>query len=94
MSRFAANSLGFTVASILAVGLAPALRAETPSRSEASGQLEDIVITATKRESRLQDTPISVTAVTGEDILERGLADFTSLAMSVPGLSMRSSGPG
>ena len=94
MSRFAADSLGFAIASIVAVGLASPARSETPSRTEASGQLEDIVITATKRESRLQDTPISVTAVTGEDIQERGLADFTSLAMSVPGLSMRSSGPG
>ena len=59
-----------------------------------SGQLEDVVITATKRSSTVQDTPISVTAVTGQEILDRGIADFTQLAQSIPGLSMRSSGPG
>jgi outer membrane receptor protein involved in Fe transport len=85
--------LRLAVACALA-GLTTNLHAQTSSKADTSGQLEDIVITATKRESRLQETPISVTAFTGEDIQERGLADFTSLAMTVPGLSMRSSGPG
>ena len=93
MTTVQSRSLRMAIACLLA-GLTTHLHAETPSKADASGQLEDIVITATKRESRLQETPISVTAVTGEDILERGLADFTALAMTVPGLSMRSSGPG
>ncbi len=94
MTRTPPDSLRIPIAFVLGVGLTTAVHGETPSRAEASGQLEDIVITATKRESRLQDTPISVTALSGEDILERGLTDFTALAMTVPGLSMRSSGPG
>ena len=64
------------------------------AQSDASTQLADIVVTATKRASTVQDTPISLTAVTGQEIQERGLADFTALAQSVPGVSMRSSGPG
>jgi len=88
------SALRIAIAVSLGVGFISVGHAETPARAEASGQLEEIVITATKRSSRLQDTPISVTAFSGEDILERGLADFTALAMTVPGLSMRSSGPG
>ena len=68
--------------------------AQEKEPAKVSGQLEDIVISATKRETTLHDTPISVTAVTGDEILERGLSDFTALAQSVPGISMRSSGPG
>jgi iron complex outermembrane recepter protein len=94
MNRTPSEARRLALALALAAGLTTAVHAEAPAKTEAAGQLEDIVITATKRESRLQDTPISVTAVTGEDIQERGLADFTALAMSVPGLSMRSSGPG
>lgn len=56
--------------------------------------LQEVVITANKRTSTVQDTPISVTAITGRDIEDRGVADFTALAQSVPGVSMRSSGPG
>ena len=42
----------------------------------------------------MQKTPISVTAVTGQDILDRGITDFNSLAATVPGVSLKSSGPG
>ncbi len=57
-------------------------------------QLAEIVVTATKRPTTLQTTPASITAVTGSEIASRGLVDFNSLAESVPGISMRTSGPG
>jgi outer membrane receptor protein involved in Fe transport len=53
-----------------------------------------VVITATKRESTVQDTPISVTAISAADIANKGLTDFNSLAQTVPGIAMRTSGPG
>ena len=56
--------------------------------------LEEIIVTATRRESTVQSTPISMTAVSGQDIQDRGLADLRTLAQSVPGVSMRTSGPG
>jgi iron complex outermembrane recepter protein len=59
-----------------------------------SGQLQEIVVTAQKRESTVQNTPISLTAVTGADIQERGLTDLSNLVLSVPGVSIRTSGPG
>jgi outer membrane receptor protein involved in Fe transport len=63
------------------------------SRSD-SGQLEEIVVTAEKRESTVQNTPISLTAVSGQDIQARGLTDLADLVQSVPGVSLRTSGPG
>jgi iron complex outermembrane receptor protein len=59
-----------------------------------SGQLEEIVVTAEKRETSAEKTPISLTAVSGADILNRGITDLASLMQSVPGVSMRTSGPG
>jgi iron complex outermembrane receptor protein len=53
--------------------------AEQAAEPEPSDQLAEIVITATKRESTVQTTPISITAVSGADIQARGLADFTAL---------------
>ncbi|MGO8856131.1 MAG: TonB-dependent receptor [Steroidobacteraceae bacterium] len=63
------------------------------SRSD-TGQLEEIVVTAEKRESTIETTPISLTAVSGADILNRGISDLASLMQSVPGVSIRTSGPG
>src|SRR6202000_3096299 len=44
--------------------------------------------------STVFDTPISLTAVTGDDIQDRGIADLVSLTQSIPGVSMRTAGPG
>jgi iron complex outermembrane receptor protein len=56
--------------------------------------LEEIVVTAQKRASTVQDTPISITAVSGADLAERGITDFSTLAAETPGISMRNNGPG
>jgi iron complex outermembrane receptor protein len=68
---------------------------QTTTTAEARGDsLEEIVVTAAKRESTLQTTPISITALTGQDLQDRGITDLQSIVQSVPGVSMRSSGPG
>ena len=56
-----------------------ALLITTPVPSFAQG-LEEIVVTARKREESLQDVPISVQAISGDEIRERGLFDIGSLA--------------
>ena len=74
-------------------GLFAHLAAAQQSHTD-SGQLEEIIVTAEKRESTVQTTPISLTAVSGADISDRGLSDLGNLVTSVPGVSMRTSGPG
>ncbi len=50
--------------------------------------LQEIVVTPEKRNSTIQDTPISLTAITGEQLQAQGVI------AEVLGISMRSSGPG
>jgi iron complex outermembrane recepter protein len=57
-------------------------------------QLQEIVVTAQKRESTVQTTPLSITALTGQDLVDRGITDIAAIVQSVPGVSMRTSGPG
>jgi outer membrane receptor protein involved in Fe transport len=71
-----------------------AAAAATAAASAESDTLADVVITATKRESTVQDTPISVTAVSAEELTDRGISSFIELSQSIPGISMRSSGSG
>ena len=54
--------------------------------------LEAIVITATKRATTVQSTPISITAVTSGQMADRGLTDLDSLVTTVPSLAVRNSG--
>ena len=57
-------------------------------------RLPQVIITATKRPTTLQSTAASVTAITASEIIHRGWTDFDSLARSVPGLAVRTAGPG
>jgi iron complex outermembrane receptor protein len=56
--------------------------------------IEEIVVTAQKRSSFLEKTPISITAVSGEDMQNRGITNFSTLAAATPGISMKTNGPG
>lgn len=49
--------------------------------------LEEIVVTARKREEALQDVPLTVTAVGATKIQELGIRDARELALYVPGFS-------
>ncbi len=57
-------------------------------------QLSEIVVTAEKREATVQSTALSLTAISGADLQSRGATDLSSLLTSVPGVSIRTSGPG
>ena len=60
------------------------------ARLLAQGQgLEEILVTAQRREQSLQDVPISVTALTGEVIAEGGFSDVEDMSFFVPNLFMR-----
>jgi|TARA_B100002003_G_scaffold146783_2_gene135881 outer membrane receptor protein involved in Fe transport len=48
--------------------------------------LEEIIVTAQKREQSLQDVPISVSAVSGETIENRSINSLSDLSRSVPNL--------
>ncbi len=60
----------------------------------AGDQLEEIVVTAEKRSSTVQETPMSLTAVSGTQLESQGIVSVEDLAAHVPGISMRTAGPG
>lgn len=57
-------------------------------------QLEEVVVTALKRSSSLQDTPISVSALTGDTLRKIGADGFLDFVNHVPGLTIVDEGPG
>ena len=46
--------------------------------------LEEVVVTAQKREQTLKDVPISISAVSGKTIENRSIDDLASLSSSIP----------
>jgi iron complex outermembrane recepter protein len=64
--------------------------AETPVAVEATsaGTLEEVVVTAQKRSEKLQDVPLAVTALTGDELTDAGVTKFLDLGQVVPTLSI------
>src|SRR5262245_53362004 len=86
------GTVGALVGALVASGLA--WSAESSPETSVSGALEEVVVTAEKRESTVQKTPISITAVSGADLQAQGTSSLLTVAQQVPGVSFKTSGPG
>ncbi len=86
--RLAAIGLG--VGMIYAGGAeAQTTAAQAPTAKPAEpNMVEDIVVTAQRREERLQDVPIAVTAVSAAALEKTGVTTSTDLAQAVSGLTI------
>ena len=52
-----------------------------------TGYIEEIVVTAQKREQTLQETPVAVTVFSGQELAEQGADDLKSIMMQIPGIA-------
>jgi iron complex outermembrane receptor protein len=66
--------------------------AQNESGQEESLVLEEVIITAQKREQSLQEVPLTVTAFSGEFIAENGVEDIRDIQGLTPNLSIKSRG--
>ena len=62
--------------------------------ADARQLLEEIVVTATKREANLQDIPMAVTAFTTADIERRGFRTMDDYVRFIPGIALGQREPG
>ncbi|MDB6012968.1 MAG: TonB-dependent receptor-like protein, partial [Gammaproteobacteria bacterium] len=61
----------------------------TAATAADSGALAEVVVTAQYRAEPLQQTPIAITAVTADDIEQRGFTNSSDIAYAVPNASFR-----
>lgn len=78
--------------------LASALLGATalPARSQttaSSAGLEEVIVTAERRSVSVQETPLNITALTGEMLAVKGISDARSMMDSVPGFDMTFGNP-
>src|SRR5271165_1486632 len=71
----------------------PTATSATPA-AKGGGELEEIVVTAEKRESTVQATPISITALSATDLAQENITTVEDMTTKVPGVSIRTAGPG
>jgi len=83
-------SFGSLVCAATAQAQAPAEEQERQARS--SSTAGEIVVTARRVEESLQATPVSITAISGEEIAKAGIEDTADLMIKTPGVYLGGSG--
>jgi iron complex outermembrane receptor protein len=68
--------------------IAAANAAEPPTSDASSASLEEVVVTAERRSQNIQTTSIAMTALSAEELANKGVRDQTDLQFAAPSLSM------
>ncbi|MDJ0749321.1 MAG: hypothetical protein QNJ11_07540, partial [Woeseiaceae bacterium] len=79
MSRLPAGLAVSLLTGLIALGLSMPV----------SAQIEEIVVTATKREENVQDVPVAVTVLSSETIENQNAVGFEGLQALIPSASFR-----
>lgn len=87
--------LSLSTVAIAIIGTVPAAAqaqatdaaSQETSGSEPSNTVNDIIVTANKREQKLSDVGVTITALSGETLQAQGVTDIASLAPLTPGLT-------
>jgi iron complex outermembrane recepter protein len=80
------------ISAVLVTGL-EALAGMTPA-AQAQDPIEQIIVTATKRESTVQEVPFSINVQSQEEIQRSGAVTLEDLSRNIAGLTIQNLGPG
>lgn len=83
------------VAAVILLGsttMAAAQAQEAPEARQDDGRLDEIVVTAVRRVENLQDVPIAATALTGDQLEDKGVERLADLQYAAPSLSITDQG--
>ncbi len=87
------NASGEGDALLQTVSIAPLRPQPTPTPEAVPGRrIEEIVVTAQKREQSIQQVPISMTAISGAVLAEQGVTDVREALQLVPNASVDAAG--
>ena len=82
----ASTTAGFLMSLVAGFGVSAVAEEE----AEDSRPIEEVIVTASKREVSLQDSSLAISAFTGEQLDKRGIREFTDIASAIPSRSSSS----
>ncbi len=88
--------LSYAIAAILsgsAMGLGSAHAAPAADTSDSEG-IQEIVVTAQRRSENIQNVPITIQAITGEQLKQLNVTTFNDLLKYTPNVTSSGNGPG
>jgi iron complex outermembrane receptor protein len=90
------HCIGSSACAVLLAAAVSAQAQQTPSTTapaEVSGALEEVVVTAERREENIQTVPIAVSAFTADSMQSRNITDIQALGNLTPGVNLDAGAP-
>src|SRR5580704_7656703 len=84
------TSRGVPLAVALAIALCGSNVGRAADAAAAGPELQEVIVTAQKREQNLQDVPIAVMALSGQQLQDAGVTDIKNMQVLTPGLTVTS----
>ncbi|MEM6485042.1 MAG: TonB-dependent receptor [Pseudomonadota bacterium] len=84
----------FLTASLIATSLSSTAAQAQDGAQANPRSLEEVIVTAQRREQSLLEVPMAVAAFSQSDLRQRGITALSDLQFAVPGMTMREDGPG
>jgi iron complex outermembrane receptor protein len=82
------NYLKFLSTSVALVGLVASAAAVAQDSANDGALLEEVLVTATKREASIFEVPVAVSAFTEDTIFEQGIVNLTDIGKFVPNMTV------
>ena len=77
----------------ISTGLALSMMMSMPALAQ-NNQLDEVIVTSTKRSKSVQDVPVTVTVLNADFIATADINDAASIAVNTPGLAYGEFSPG
>ena len=87
------GAIAILISASCASGAAYAQQAEPSAEQNSPPAIEEIIVTATRRATTVQDTPINIAAISAAAIEREGLHTLSDATRSVPGINTIDQGP-
>jgi len=87
------HKLAYAISAVLS-GYTGASHAAAATDTEAAGGIEEIVVTAQRRNESIQDVPVTIQAITGEQLSQLNVTTFDDVLKYLPNVTFSSNGPG
>ncbi len=84
-ATFKPSTLCLALLPLLGLQVSEQVSAQEARASTEAATLDAVVVTAQKREQSIKDVPISIAAVTGQEIEKQNFTDFERLSTRIPG---------
>ncbi|HEY4368278.1 MAG TPA: TonB-dependent receptor [Steroidobacteraceae bacterium] len=82
------GSLSLAVTAVLATGALPISPANAAAQAQADGGIENIVVTARRREESLQDVPVAISALSADQLQSQNVTTLEDMTAHVPNIKV------